>query len=94
MIADRINRGRPMIQAAANRMTRIIPMIPETRMIRKIPETVVISPAMTIKRVVPNSLKEENERLMSENKMLKQKICELMTLMNPDWEPGSDLRIE
>lgn len=41
-----------------------------------------------------NSLKKENERLMSENKMLKQKICELMTLMNPDWEPGSDLRIE
>ena len=49
--------GAPDDPGTANRMTRIIPMIPETRMIRKIPETVVISPAMTIKRVVPNSLR-------------------------------------
>lgn len=41
-----------------------------------------------------NSLKEENERLMRENKMLRQKVCELMTLMNHDWEPGPDLRVE
>lgn len=41
-----------------------------------------------------NGLKEENERLRTENNMLKQKVCELMTLMNPDWEPGPDLRIE
>lgn len=41
-----------------------------------------------------NSLSEENEMLRNENKRLKQKICELMTLMNPDWEPGPDLRIE
>lgn len=41
-----------------------------------------------------NSLKAENEGLRRENNMLKQKVCELMTLMNPDWEPGPDLRIE
>lgn len=41
-----------------------------------------------------NNLKEENEMLRMENKMLKQKVCELMTLNNPDWEPGPDFKIE